>query len=88
MKKIGSKNPWVLLILMLAGIVLGGFLGTLTQNISWLNCLNYGQEFGLASNNPIVLDLGILVITFALSIKITISSIIGLIIAAIVYRFV
>ncbi len=88
MKKIGSKNPWVLLILMLAGIVLGGFLGTLTQNISWLNWLNYGQEFGLASNNPIVLDLGILVITFALSIKITISSIIGLIIAAIVYRFV
>ena len=88
MKKIVSKNPWVLLILMLAGIVLGGFLGTLTQNISWLNWLNYGQEFGLASNNPIVLDLGILVITFALSIKITISSIIGLIIAAIVYRFV
>ena len=88
MKKIGSKNPWILLILMLAGIVLGGFIGTLTQNISWLNWLNYGQEFGLASNSPLVLDLGILVITFALSIKITISSIIGLIIAAIVYRFV
>lgn len=88
MKKIGSKNPWVLLILMLAGIVLGGFIGTLTQDISWLNWLNYGQEFGLAKDSPLVLDLGILVITFALSIKITISSIIGLIIAAIVYRFI
>ncbi len=88
MKKIGSKNPWVLLILMLAGIVLGGFIGTLTQNISWLNWLNYGQEFGLAKNSPLVLDLGILVVTFALSIKITISSIIGMIIAAIVYRFI
>ena len=88
MKKIGSKNPWVLLILMLAGIVLGGFIGTLTQDISWLNWLNYGQEFGLAKDSPLVLDLGILVITFALSIKITISSIIGLIIAAIAYRFI
>ncbi len=88
MKKISSKNPWVLLLLLLAGIVLGGFLGTLTQNIPGLSWLNYGQEFGLASEHPIVLNLGILVITFALSIKITISSIIGLIIAAIAYRFI
>ena len=86
MKKIGSKNPWILLVLMLAGIVLGGFLGTLTQNIDGLNWLNYGQSFGLDS--PIVLNLGILVVTFALSIKITIASIIGLLIAAIVYRFI
>lgn len=85
MKKIGSKNGWVLLLLMLAGIVLGGFLGTLTQNTSGLSWLNYGQAFGL--NSPIVLDLGILIITFGLSIKITIASIIGLIIAGIVYRF-
>lgn len=86
MKKIGSKNPWVLLVLMLAGIVLGGFLGTLTQNTESLSWLNYGQSFGLDS--PIVLDLGIMIITFGLSIKITIASIIGLIVAAVVYRFI
>lgn len=86
MKNVGSKNPWVLLVLMLAGIVLGGFLGTLTQNVEGLSWLNYGQSFGLDS--PIVLNLGILVITFGLSIKITIASIIGLLIAGIVYRFI
>ena len=86
MKKIGSKNPWVLLVLMLAGIVLGGFLGTLTQNTESLSWLNYGQSFGLDS--PIVLDLRIMIITFGLSIKITIASIIGLIVAAVVYRFI
>ena len=74
MKNIGSKNPWVLLVLMLAGIVLGGFIGTLTQNVESLSWLNYGQSFGLDS--PIILNLGIMVITFALSIKITIASII------------
>ena len=71
---------------MLAGIVLGGFIGTLTQNLPGLSWLSYGQSFGLDS--PIILNLGILVITFGLSIKITISSILGLILAGIVYRFI
>ena len=88
MKKVNSKNPWVLVLLLLAGIVLGGFIGTLTQNISWLSWLNYGQEFGFATDSPLTLNLGILVITFGLTIKISISSIIGLILAAIGYRFI
>lgn len=86
MKRAGAKSPWVLIILMLAGIVLGGFIGTLTENVAGLNWLNYGQAFGLDS--PIVLNLGIIIITFGLSIKITIASILGLILAAIIYRFI
>ncbi len=85
MRKAGSKNAWVLLVLMLAGIVVGGFIGNLTEGVSGLNWLNYGQSFGL--DNPLVLNLGILVITFGLTIKITIASIIGMIIAGLVYRF-
>ncbi|MGN0515278.1 MAG: DUF4321 domain-containing protein [Lachnospiraceae bacterium] len=77
-----SKNSWALLLLILAGIVIGGFIGDLT-NIGWLN---YGKTFGLTS--PIVLDLGVLVITFALTIRITIASIIGVIIAILVYRLI
>lgn len=77
-----SKNNWALLLLMLTGIVIGGFIGDLT-NIGWLN---YGRTFGFTS--PIVLDLGVLVITFALSIRITIASIIGVIIAILVYRLI
>ena len=38
--------------------------------------------------NPLVLDLGILVITFALQIKITVASIIGVIAAIVIYRFI
>lgn len=79
-----SKNVWALFLLILAGIVIGGFIGTLTQGISGLSWLNYGQTFGFTS--PLTLDLGILVITFALTIKITIASIIGIIIAIIIYR--
>ena len=86
MKNVGKKNGWVLLVLMLAGIVIGGLLGTLTQNSSAFSWLNYGQSFGLDS--PIVLNLGVIVLTFGLTIKITVSSILGLVLAAVVYRFI
>lgn len=80
-----TKNFWVLLLLLLAGVVLGGFIGSLAEGISWLSWLNFGDAFGL--KDPIVLNLGILVITFGLSIKITMASIIGMIIAIITFRW-
>lgn len=79
-----GKNNWTLLLLILAGIVLGGFLGNLAEGVSWLSWLNYGQAFGL--QNPIVLELGILVLTFGLNIKITIAGIIGIVVGILVYR--
>ncbi|MCI8270629.1 MAG: DUF4321 domain-containing protein [Lachnospiraceae bacterium] len=82
----GNKNFWILLILLLTGIVLGGFLGSLADGISWLSWLNFGQSFGLDS--PLVLNLGILVITFGLSIKITLASMIGVAVALLVYRYI
>ncbi len=81
-----NKNFWILLIMLLAGIVLGGFLGSLAEGISWLSWLNFGQSFGLDS--PLVLNLGVLVITFGLSIKITMASIIGVIVALAAYRMI
>ncbi|MDE5779705.1 MAG: DUF4321 domain-containing protein [Lachnospiraceae bacterium] len=81
-----KKNNWTLLVILLCGIVLGGYLGTLASNVSFLSWLNYGNTFGLTS--PIVLDLGILVLTFGLTISINIASIIGLIIGIILYRFI
>lgn len=81
-----GKNSWALFLLLLAGIVLGGFIGTLTEGISFLSWLNYGQSFGLTS--PLVLDLGVMVITFGLSIRISIASIIGVLFAILIYRLI
>lgn len=80
------KNNWVLVVILLCGIVLGGYLGTLASRVSFLSWLGYGNTFGLTS--PVVLDLGILVFTFGLTITINIASIIGLIIGIIVYRLI
>lgn len=80
-----GKNSWALLLMILAGVVLGGFIGQLASKVPFLSWLNYGQTFGLSQ--PLVLDLGILVLTFALTIKITIAGILGIILAIIIYRF-
>ena len=76
------KNNWACFLLVLAGIVIGGFIGSLFPE-TWLN---YGQSFGLSS--PLILDLGILSITFGLSIRITIASILGIAVAVVIYRFI
>ncbi|MBD5542484.1 MAG: DUF4321 domain-containing protein [Lachnospiraceae bacterium] len=76
-----GKNNWACFLMILAGIVIGGFIGKLFPN----TFLNFGQAFGLL--DPLVLNLGILVLTFGLSIEITIGSIIGIIIAIVIFRF-
>ena len=85
----GGKNGWSLLLLILAGVVLGGFLGYLARDISFLSWLNYGQEFGIGDTKDlglIRLNLGVMTITFGLTIRITIASIIGIFIGIFVYK--
>ena len=79
-----EKNIWVLILFLLAGLVIGGLIGSLASKVYWLWWLGYEQEFGLSS--PLVLDLNVLKITFGLMIKINIASIIGLIIAIFIYK--
>lgn len=79
-----TKNVWALLLLILAGVVLGGFIGELTRNVDFLSWLSYGQTFGL--DTPVVLNLGIIIFTFGLQIKITIAGIIGILLAILIYK--
>lgn len=85
-KGVLGKNYWGLFLLLLAGIVIGGLIGNWAAGVSGLSWLAYGQTFGLTS--PIVLDLGIVVLTFGLSIKITVAGILGILIAILIYRLI
>ena len=82
----GHKNFWILLLLLLSGIVLGSFIGDLAQNIPGLSWLSFGQSFGLDS--PLIINLGVIVITFGLTIRITMASIIGVVLALVIYRII
>lgn len=84
MYKSGNKNIWSLILFLLAGVVIGGFIGEYLGNIPNLNWLKYGKEFGLTS--PLILDLGVIKLQFGLMLRFTISGIIGLILSVIAYK--
>lgn len=86
MARTAGKNAWVLFLLLLAGVVLGSFLGHFTNNIPALSWLDYGKTFGLSS--PLKLDIGVMVLTFGITIRFTIASIIGIIAAIVIYRLI
>lgn len=79
-----EKNIWILIVFILSGLVIGGLIGRLASNVQWLWWLSFEQEFGL--KEPLVLDLSILKLTFALTFRINIASIVGVLISVFVYR--
>lgn len=79
-----DKSIWILILFIFSGLVLGGLIGELTRNINGLWWLGYGQQFGL--ENPLVLNLSIISLTFAVMFKINVASIIGMFIAIIIYK--
>lgn len=79
-----EKSSFILIVFVLCGLVIGGLIGELTQGVSWLNWLAYGQSFGLT--NPVTLDLGVMQLTVGLMFKINIAGIIGIITAIFLYK--
>lgn len=77
-----KRINWMFLLIVLIGFVIGGLIGTCFND----TILNYGQTFGLT--NPIELDLGFIILTFGLKIQISIASVLGVLIALLVYRFI
>ena len=71
-----------MVVLVLIGFVIGRFIGTYFDG----SFLNYGQTFGLRS--PIELNLGFIILTFGLKFQITIASVLGVVIALLVYKFI
>ena len=79
-----DKNAWIVILFIFAGLVIGGLLGQVASQVDWLSWLAYGQTFGI--QDPFVLDMNVLSLTFAFSIQINIASIIGLAIAIFLYK--
>ncbi len=79
-----TRNVWILILLVLAGVVLGGFIAELVADISFLSFLAYGKTFGLTS--PLQLDLGVLALQFGLTINFTIAGILGIVLAFFIYH--
>lgn len=80
----GDKRYWVFLIFLFSGIIIGGLLGELASNVSFLSWLSYGKSFGLTE--PLLLDVNILQVSFGFSIQLNVASIIGILVAMLIYK--
>lgn len=80
----GEGSKLILVLLVLSGIVIGGFLGSLASGTSFLKWLDFGYGFG--QETPLVLDLHIMRLTLQVYFNITIASIIGILLAVFLYR--
>lgn len=76
-----KRVNWILVVLVLIGFVIGRFIGTYFEG----SFLNYGQSFGMSA--PVELNLGFIILTFGLQFQITIASVLGVVIALLIYKF-
>ena len=81
---IRDKSTWMAILFIFAGLVIGGLLGEVAAQVDWLSWLAYGQTFGI--EEPFVLNMNVLTLTFAFALHINIASIIGMAIAIFLYR--
>lgn len=81
-----KSNKIMFIFVLVVGVVLGGFLGEISSSIPYLNWLSYGQALGISE--PLKINLGIIDFTLGFMIKLNIASIIGLILALLIYKLV
>lgn len=77
----GKGNGWILFLMILSGIVIGGFLGELLGQ--YIPILKYGVNFGVSTHTW---DLKLLVLTFGFKLNINMFSVLGIVAAIFFYK--
>lgn len=70
--------------LVLVGIVVGTFVGNICAGVNGLSWLAFGVDFGMSA--PLSLNLGVMQLTFALSIDLTLAVVLFIILSLVVGR--
>lgn len=80
MRATRTRNPWMLFLLILVGLVIGGVIGDIFQDsIKWLS---YSKTIGF---NPVTIDLNVIKFTLGLIMKINLASVIGIVISILIF---
>jgi len=76
-----KDNVFMFLVFLLIGLIFGGILGDYLGR--YIEILNYSKSIGISNFN---LDLSIFNLTFGFQMRLSLSSVIGIILAIIIYR--
>ena len=79
-----EKNGWALFLMLLSGLVIGGFIGHYLADIPFTGWLAYGHDFGISE--PVGVELGIIKLQFGLLLRVNVAGVIGLLLGLLLYK--
>jgi len=79
-----EKTGMALFLILLSGLVIGGFIGHYLADIPFAGWLAYGHDFGISE--PMGLELGIIKLQFGLMLRINVAGVIGLLLGILLYK--
>ena len=80
-----GRNPWwILLVIVIAGAMLGGVLANAVGQFTYLSWLGRSMTVGLAP--PVVLDLQVFTLTLGFTVRLNLAVLLGILVAAFVFR--
>ncbi len=81
----GRNNAWLFFLLIITGLVIGGFLGEYLSQFKYLEFLNYGKPFGINPDRPFMIDINVIKLSFAIVFKLNFAGVLGMIASIAIY---
>ncbi|HYM91924.1 MAG TPA: DUF4321 domain-containing protein [bacterium] len=80
-----GRNPWwVLVVIVIAGAMLGSVLANAIGQFTYLSWLGRSVAVGLAP--PVVIDLQVMTLTVGFTLRLNLAILLGILVAAYVFR--
>ena len=80
-----ARNPWwILVVIVIAGAMLGSVLANAVGQFTYLSWLGRTIQVGVAP--PVVVDLHVLTLTLGFLLRLNLAVLLGILIAAYVFR--
>ncbi|MDR0671059.1 MAG: DUF4321 domain-containing protein [Oscillospiraceae bacterium] len=79
-------RTWLLALFLMAGAVIGLLVGEMTRSLPALRWLSFGRDFGVSPESPLVLELVVLRLKFGLTLHLSVSVILCMGAAGLLYR--
>ena len=80
-----GQNPWwILVVIVIAGAMLGSVLASAVGESTYLAWLGRSLTVGLSP--PVVVDLHVLTLTLGLTLRLNLAVVLGILVAAFVFR--
>ena len=82
--KRGHSPWWILVVIVIAGAMLGSVLANAVGQFTYLSWL--GRSLTLGVTPPVVIDLHVLTVTVGILVRLNLAVLLGILVAAYVFR--